>query len=236
MRGRLLWVLPVFALTAWFLWAAGAKRPLADQPTVASANWEVAGVWSEACDCDPPCPCWKKKPPTLDHCENTMVFKIERGHYGKVALDGLVVAVVWVSPKGVIMDENPDRAVLLALYLDKSTTPAQREAVQKIWHDSFLAGMKGQKGGLKAVTFRTADFRTGYVSVSIPGILAYEIKEWKDSPVKLQDPYLSGFRQGSSLQYRYADFGLKWNYPGKHAMFAAFHVQPLQQYHQNNPE
>jgi hypothetical protein len=221
MKGRLWDGCATMAFAAAMILAATPNLSPGAEP---AAAWEVAGVWSEACDCNPPCPCWWKKPPTLGHCENTQVYKIEKGHYGKVSLDGLVVAVIWVSPKGKIMDESLDQSVLVALYVDRSTTAVQRAAVEKIWHSAFMAGAKAGKGGMKAVAFSIAQFTPGHIRVAIPGILAYDVKEWKNHSVALNDPYLSGFRQGSSIQYRYADYGMKWNYPGKHAFFARFHA------------
>jgi hypothetical protein len=193
--------------------AHGAEQP--------SALWEVAGLWSEACPCNPPCPCWTGKKPTFDHCENVQVYQIEKGHYGATPLDGLTVVVAWVSPENEIMDQAANRSNLLAFYVDRSTTAAQRQAIENIWRNHVLKGVKAARGELRALKMK-ATIKRDHATVTIPGILAYEVKEWRDNPVEIKDATLSDFRQGASVAFRYSDFGLNWNNPGKHAMFATF--------------
>ena len=235
MRKRLR-ILPilVFATLAWgfaattFPVGAGPHRasaPPADNAAT-SSTWEVSGVFSEACECTPPCPCWREKKPTQNHCHNVQVFKIEKGHYGALSLDNLIVVAVAVSPEGKTMQESAGQSVLLALYVDRSTSAAQRAALEKIWEQSFNLGAKGSKGGLKAVRFQAADVGPDRAIVTIPGILTYEIRKGNSQPMNVQVPYIQFLRLASSVHYRYSDYGMTWDYPGKHAAFATFHAQP----------
>jgi hypothetical protein len=235
MRNRLrIFPILVFATLAWGFPATtfpvGAVRnragtfPTENAPTPPA--WEVSGVFSEACECTPPCPCWSGEKPTQNHCHNLQVFKIEKGHYGAVSLDNLIVVSVWVSPEGKTMVESAGQSVLLALYLDRSINAAQRVAVEKIWDQSFNFGAKGKKGGLKAVRFQAAEVGPDRAIVTIPGILTYEVRKGNNQPVKIQDSYIHGLRLASSVHYRYSDYGMTWDYPGKHAAFATFHAQP----------
>ena len=66
-------------------------------------------------------PCWREKKPTQNHCHNVQVFKIEKGHYGAVSLDNLIVVAVAVSPEGKTMQESARQSVLLALCVDRCT-------------------------------------------------------------------------------------------------------------------
>ena len=218
--------LPVFLTLAWGLAATSGSARLADDAATSLA-WEVSGVFSEACECTPPCPCWSRgKKPTQNHCHNVQVFKIEKGHYGAVSLNDLIVVSVGVSPEGRAMEESVAQFLLDALYVDRSTSEAQRKAVGKIWEQSFNLGVKASKGGLKAVKFQAADVGPDRVIVTIPGILTYEVRKGNNQPVKTQDPYIHDLRLASSLHYRYSDYGMTWDYPGKHAAFATFHAQP----------
>ena len=201
-----------------------ASTPPADKAAT-SPPWEVSGVFSEACECTPPCPCWNGKKPTQNHCHNVQVFKIDKGHYGAVSLDNLIVVSVAVSPEGKTMMESAAQSVLLALYVDRSTNAAQRQALEKIWDQSFNFGAKGSKGGLKAVKFQAADVGPDHAMVTIPGILTYEIRKGNDQPVESHDPDIRDLRLATSVHYRYSDYGMTWDYPGKHAAFARFHAQ-----------
>jgi len=228
-------ILPILVLAtlAWGL--AGIALPVDGPPnrggalvagrTANSPTWEVSGVFSEACECTPPCPCWAAKKPTQNHCHNVQVFKIEKGHYGAVALDNLVVVSVAVSPEGKTMQESAGQSVVLALYVDRSITAAQREAVEKIWEQSFNLGVKAGKGGLKAVRFEAVEVGPERAIVTIPGILTYEVRKGNNQPMNSGDPDIRDLRLATSVHYRYSDYGVTWDHPGKHAAFATFHAQ-----------
>ena len=54
----------------------------------------------------------------------------------------------------------------------------------------------------------------------------YEIRKGNSQPMNVQVPYIQFLRLASSVHYRYSDYGMTWDYPGKHAAFATFHAQP----------
>lgn len=200
-----------------------AARPAAT--AAASPVWEISGIFTEACECAPPCPCWWGKMPTQHHCHNVQVYKIQKGHYGSVSLDELIVVVAVVSPEGKIMDESAGKSILAAMYVDRSTTGTQRRAIQEIWRESLLKGVKGNKGGFKAVRFSVAEVAPEHARVSIPGILSFEVRNGSGEPMNVQYPYMHGMRLGQSVEYRYLDYGMTWNEPGRHAAFATFQAQ-----------
>ena len=229
-------ILPVFVF-ATLSWGVAAialpvdgaphrGRALAADRAANSPAWEVSGVFSEACECTPPCPCWGGEKPTQHHCHNVQVYKIEKGHYGTVSLDNLVVVSVVVSPEGKTMQESAAQSVLYTLYVDRSIAAAQREALEKIWNQYFNLGTKGSKGGLKAVRFQPADVGPDQAIVTIPGILTYEIRKGNNQLMESHTPDIRDLRLATSVHYHYSDYGVTWDYPGKHAAFATFHAQP----------
>ena len=191
----------------------------------AAPEWEVSGIFSEACECNPPCPCWSGKEPTQHHCHNVQIYKIENGRYGAVRLDGLVVVVAWVSPEGAVMDQSAGNSVLVALYVDRSTSVAQQQALGKIWRQSFLQGLEGRKGDLKAVRFQTAEVGPDRAIVVIPKILTFNVTRGSEQPMHSPMPQIRHLRVATSVSYRYSDYGMSWNYPGRHAAFATFHAK-----------
>ena len=87
-------------------------------------SWEIQADELVNCNCDYGCPCQFNALPTHDNCEAIASYKIKKGHFGDVTLDGLhVVATFWwpgpIHEGGgkafVIVDERADEAQRLAL-------------------------------------------------------------------------------------------------------------------------
>lgn len=79
------------------------------------------------CNCAFGCPCQFNALPTHGTCEAALSFRIEKGHYGEVKLDGLHMAmtVKWPGP----IHEGEGR---MQLIIDERADPAQRKALEAI--------------------------------------------------------------------------------------------------------
>lgn len=87
---------------------------------MADTRWELSGQYFETCNCDYLCPCpesFLRARPTRGECIAAMAFRIEKGHFDDVLLDGLAFVVVFRTPGpmaeggwtlGVIVDEKAD--------------------------------------------------------------------------------------------------------------------------------
>lgn len=85
---------------------------------MAAPAWKVTGQYYETCSCDFLCPCIFSQltaKPSKGSCTFAMGFKIERGKFGELPLDGLGFIVVGFTPEemgkgnwsaGVIVDER----------------------------------------------------------------------------------------------------------------------------------
>jgi len=85
---------------------------------MATPSWHVNGQYFETCSCDFVCPCILGQmavPPTKGSCTFAMAFRIDRGSYGTVPLDGLAFLVLGLTPEamgkgnwsvGVIADDR----------------------------------------------------------------------------------------------------------------------------------
>jgi hypothetical protein len=109
-------------------------------------KWFFDADYLQACNCDYGCPCEFAAPPTTGFCEGMGVWRIERGEYDGVSLDGLALAFAAKWP-GAIHEGNGT----VCLLVDEKATPAQREAL--------IAIGSGEAGGLPfeilATTFST---------------------------------------------------------------------------------
>jgi hypothetical protein len=70
--------------------------------TMPDTRWKISGQYMESCNCDYLCPCIftnPQAPATYDHCTSLQVYRIERGTYGDLKLDGLAFALIIRSGK-----------------------------------------------------------------------------------------------------------------------------------------
>jgi len=109
-------------------------------------KWSFDADYLQACNCDYGCPCEFAAPPTPGFCEGIGVWKIDRGKYGDLSLDGLGLAFAAKWP-GAIHEGNGT----VCLFVDEKASKEQREALLEIG--------SGKAGGLPfeilATTFST---------------------------------------------------------------------------------
>jgi hypothetical protein len=146
---------------------------------MSDSNWELSGEYMESCNCDYLCPCVftnPQGPATHEHCTAALIFRIDKGQSGGVALDGLAFALVLRSGQ-VMADGN----WVLGCVVDERANEAQRRALTAI--------VSGQVGGtpgrihsalvsdFRGVVFKPIDFHMDGLkrSVSIPDVVSFEI-------------------------------------------------------------
>lgn len=90
-------------------------------------SWEVKGDGVANCNCSYGCPCQFNDLPTRGHCEAAVGFRIDRGHFGDVRLDGLLAAGVYAWP-GPVHEGNGT----MQLIVDERADERQRDALVRI--------------------------------------------------------------------------------------------------------
>ena len=98
-------------------------------------KWSLEADYLQACNCDYGCPCEFEAPPTMGYCQGMGAYRINRGHYGDVPLDGLGIAFVIDFPKAMHLGNGTG-----GWFIDEKASPQQREALQTI--------LTGQAGGM----------------------------------------------------------------------------------------
>jgi hypothetical protein len=146
---------------------------------MSGTKWQLSGEYMESCNCDYLCPCIYTNPQgevTHDHCIAALIFRVDKGQFGAVALDGLCFALVIRSGK-VMADGN----WIFAGVVDEKANAAQRQALSDI-----VSGQAGGPPGMirsnlvsdfRGVEFKPFDVKVGGLNraVSIPEILSFEI-------------------------------------------------------------
>jgi len=69
--------------------------PMLAQAESSGADWSVRADYTDACCCQPSCPCLFGSGPTLGFCEGVTLIELETAHFGDVNLDGVKIAAVY---------------------------------------------------------------------------------------------------------------------------------------------
>ncbi|OED49690.1 hypothetical protein AB838_05060 [Rhodobacteraceae bacterium (ex Bugula neritina AB1)] len=90
-------------------------------------DWAIHGQEIGNCNCNPGCPCQFSQLPTDGTCEAVLTYRIDKGHYGNVELDGLYAAVLYKWPGPVHEGDGQ-----MQMIIDQHATPEQRAALEAI--------------------------------------------------------------------------------------------------------
>src|SRR5882757_6999618 len=98
-------------------------------------KWNIEADFIQACNCDYGCPCEFSAPPTTGFCDGMGAWRINRGNYGDVKLDGLGVGFAAHWPRAIHHGGGT-----CGLLFDERANPQQR--------DALLTICSGQAGGM----------------------------------------------------------------------------------------
>ena len=103
--------------------------------TAIKVKWSIEADFYQGCNCNYGCPCEFEAPPTMGYCEGLGIWKINKGKYGGVSLDGLGLGFSAHWPKAIHQGNGT-----AAIFVDIKASKEQREALLNI--------ASGQAGGL----------------------------------------------------------------------------------------
>jgi hypothetical protein len=112
---------------------------------MAAPAWHVEGQYYENCSCDYVCPCVLSQmmvKPSQGWCTFAMAFRIDRGSYGGLPLDGLGFMILGHTP-----EEMGKGNWSVGVIVDERASPAQRDAITGIASGS-AGGPMAALGGL----------------------------------------------------------------------------------------
>ncbi|MBT3557774.1 MAG: DUF1326 domain-containing protein [Rhodospirillales bacterium] len=94
---------------------------------MAHVDWELHGLEFGNCNCDYSCPCQFEAKPTHGDCRGIGFFKIDKGHFGDVSLDGLKMGAVYDWPATI-----PEGNGKCQIFIDENADEAQRDALYRL--------------------------------------------------------------------------------------------------------
>jgi hypothetical protein len=92
-----------------------------------SPQWQIKAEQILSCNCDYGCPCNFNALPTYDNCEALLAYRITKGNFGDVNLDGVTFAWGLWWPKAIHMGDGVGKT-----YVDKKATAEQVKAIEEI--------------------------------------------------------------------------------------------------------
>lgn len=200
-------------------------------------EWMIRGPEIASCNCAYGCPCQFNSLPTDGSCRAAVGMHIEKGHYGKVKLDGLNWAATAAWPGAIPMGHGEILPIV-----DERATEAQREALLKI-----MSGQDTEPGAtffqvfismcdkihdpmFKPITFEV-DMNTCKGHLNVPGVVDVKTEAISNPMTKKPHHARVTLRQG--FEYVAAEFAsgtvrskgpipLETN--GRHAHLAMLHL------------
>jgi hypothetical protein len=95
--------------------------------TKTKVKWSIEGDYLQGCNCDYGCPCEFEAPPTKGFCDGVGAWRIKKGSFGKVKLDGLTFGFIAHWPAEIHKGNGT-----IQLVLDEKAKPEQRAAIGQI--------------------------------------------------------------------------------------------------------
>jgi hypothetical protein len=219
----------LFVISVGLLLIAGTKI----SSSAPKNDFEITSTYIEACSCDMFCPCYFNTHSTgheHEHfCRANLVFKVDKGHYKDVKLDG---AKVWLSTDlGSDWSTGKDSWVV-ATY-DPSVTAAQKAALDDIvgqlysfkwtWAKTDTAPFSWNidtKSGV--ATAKRDDGKAEVILERVKGDKENEEVVMKNLRYWMAQSN-DGFRMWKSKSERYEGQGQKFDYSGTNGFLITIH-------------
>jgi hypothetical protein len=213
-------------LAGLFMWATVGAYAQQSSSAPSLPDFDLQGIGFTSCQCPAyGCPCRSNGHPTHGTCEAADFAYIQKGYFGGVRLDGVRFVTV-----GNLVDSDSER-MYGTLYIDESTSPAQRQAVYQMI-TSLYGPWTQQRVRLVAapVRFYESADHTVYV-VEIPGILTQlsvlkrDSTEQPISTVPAMDPWGNTIHYADNIVFRYNDGqNHRWDLSGRQSNLKFFHT------------
>lgn len=99
-------------------------------------DWRIQGVELATCSCDWGCPCQFNALPTRGYCHAGVAIRIDKGHFGDTALDGVTFGGLFAWPKAIHQGHGEAQPII-----DERANEAQRGALLTI-----MSGQESEPG------------------------------------------------------------------------------------------
>jgi len=194
--------------------------------------YHLEGRLLEVCNCRVLCPCWIGEDPDFGTCDTIISWRFDSGKIDGVDVAGTTIAAVAHVP-GNILEGN----WRVAIYIDDKTTPAQQEAILKVYSGKLggpvadLVKLIGEVVSVERVPIAfTVEGGKGYLKVGDVGYAELEpYAGATGAPTTLTDTIFSTVPgapvfvgKASSYQSRNEQLGIDLDIKGHNALQSTF--------------
>lgn len=221
-------LLPLLALTAGFIYFTSFA-----QEKSSKSDFDITASYIEACSCDMFCPCYFNTRATHHHegdfCRANLVFRVDKGHYKDVKLDGAKVWLAndlgsdWATGKDSWAVETYDPSVtseqkaalgdIIAQLYPFKWTWLKRDTAPFSWsidEKTGIAEAKRADGKAEVILERVKGDRPGQE------VVVHNLHYWNA-------PSNDGFRMWKSTHEAYEGHGQKFSYEGTNGFLITVH-------------
>jgi hypothetical protein len=218
-----------FVISVALLAIAGTKG----SSSAAKNDFEITSTYIEACSCDMFCPCYFN-PYSTSHghehfCRANLVFKVDKGHYKDVKLDG---AKVWLS-NDLGSEWSTGKDSWAVVTYDPSVSPAQKAALGDIIAQLYPFNWTWLKTDTAAFSWNV-DTKSGVATASREDgkaeVVLERVKGDKaDEEIVMKNLRYwnaqsnDGFRMWKSKSERYEGHDQKFDYSGTNGFLITIH-------------
>ena len=211
---------------------AATKLP---PPSYTEPTWHAEGLVADACQCTIFCPCEFMSLPSHGCCDDTAIIHVEHGAFGGVGLDHTDVVVVSESPAGSRMVDNVGKLVFARIYVSKSVSDAQANALADLARRVMGTWVKDRSRLSPDESVHKVDLTVSAAPertvAKIPGVLELVMEPLPGgdgkTPIRIQNspwsaPGIGDVSIAHSTIYDYTSEGRDWHYGGLSASFRAY--------------
>jgi hypothetical protein len=203
---------------------------------MAFVDWAMQGIQVTHCNCNLGCPCQFNALPSHGDCRAYLFMQIEKGHFGKVKLDGLRWGVMYEWPGPIHLGNGTGMVIV-----DQSASAEQKSAIEAVF-----SGKETDPGSLITQVFSTTltkthptqvkpidlsiDMKNRTARVRVPDLVEGSSESIKN-PMTGQ-PHLVSVKLPKGFEYREAEYlsgtakatgPIKLDFTGTHSHIAKAH-------------
>jgi len=229
-----IWLMLAVFLTAGVCLAQYGGMTAKKKDASAKPDFEITASYIEACSCDMFCPCYYNNRSTLhdgmQYCRANLVFKVDKGHYKDVKLDG---AKVWLATD-LGSNWSTGKDSWMVANFDPQVSAAQKAALGDILGQ--LYPFKWEKADMNTVAFTwNVDTKTGMAQAKMSdgkGEVILERVSQRDDPNRetvIHNLHYwnaqsnDGFRMWKTKHEAFEGQGHKFSYEGTNGFLITIH-------------
>ncbi len=184
-------------------------------------SYEAEGVWSDACPCKIPCPCWRTGQSNVARCINVQMFHVRSGLFQGKDIAGLTFLLVGMP------DAEYERPIFDKAYAQSGPGANSFDAVLL----QNLFGVQA-RSGVQVVSNMKVRLEPSFQRADVHGLLQYDVGSPRGHVIQLSHevgdylyPWLRDAKQWETRKVSFRLDGSTLSYHGTNSIVGEFRVE-----------